>query len=82
MTMRATQLTPGDSPSINSTGVRVAMVDVDVPFVSLLKLSFKCMAAGAIVSLCLFPMLLILLFVFMARFGNALAHLFSSFPRP
>jgi hypothetical protein len=35
-----------------------------------------------IVSACLFPVLMIVVFVIMAIFGGLLGHLFSGLPRP
>lgn len=63
-------------------GHRITVVDIDLPFVSILKLMFKWMAAGMIVSACLFPVLLILVSIVMALFGSLLGHLFSGLPRP
>jgi hypothetical protein len=49
---------------------RVSVVDFDLPFGSILKLMFKWTAAAFLVSLCFFPMIVILTFVVMAIFGS------------
>jgi hypothetical protein len=65
-----------------SEGHRITPVDIDLPFVSILKLTFKWMAAAMIASACLFPVLMLVVFVIMAIFGSLLGYLFSGFPRP
>ncbi len=61
---------------------RIALVDIDLPFVSILKLMFKWMAAGFLVFCCFIPAIVVLLFVVMAIFGSLLSHLFSGFQNP
>ena len=47
-------------------GQSISIVDVDVPFLSLLKMAFKLAAAWFIVCICLLPVVLILWFVILA----------------
>ena len=61
---------------------RIALVDVDLPFVSILKLMFKWMAAAFLVFCCFLPAAILLLFIIMAIFGSLLSHIFSGFPHP
>jgi hypothetical protein len=58
---------------------RFALVDIDLPFASILKLMFKWMAAAFLVFCCFVPAIVVLLFVIMAIFGSLLGHLFSGF---
>jgi hypothetical protein len=60
---------------------RIALVDIDLPFASILKLMFKWMAAAFLVFCCFVPAIIVLLFVVMAIFGSLLGHLFSGFQR-
>ena len=62
--------------------MRVSVVDFDLPFVSILKLVFKWMAAGLLVSFCFIPVIIFVIFIAMAIFGTLLGHLFSGLPRP
>ena len=61
---------------------RVSVVDLDLPFVSILKLMFKWMGAGMIVGLCFVPILFFLFAIIMAIFGTLLGGLFSGLHRP
>ncbi len=61
---------------------RVSVVDLDLPFLSILKLLFKWAAAGIIVGLCLTPIILLLAFILMAVFGALLGGLFSGLHHP
>jgi len=60
---------------------RIALVDIDLPFASILKLMFKWMAAAFLVFCCFVPAIIVLLFMIMAIFGSLLSHLFSGFQR-
>ncbi len=60
--------------------MRVSVVDFDIPFGSILKLMFKWMAAGLLVSLCFIPVVMIVFFIIMAIFGSLLGGVFSGFP--
>ena len=73
---------PALSPTSAAVGRNVALVDIDLPFGSLLKLMFKWMAAAFLVFCCFLPALVLLLFVLTAIFGSFLGHLFSSSARP
>ena len=57
-------------------------MDIDLPFVSILKLMFKWMAAAFLVFCCFIPALVFLLFIVMAIFGSLLGHMFSGFQNP
>ena len=61
---------------------RIALVDIDLPFVSILKLMFKWMAAGFLVFCCFLPALIFLIFAVMAIFGSLLGHIFSGLHNP
>ena len=61
---------------------QVALVDIDLPFFSILKLMFKWMAAAFLVFCCFLPAVIFLLFVVMAIFGSLLGHMFSGFQNP
>ncbi len=70
-------------PSVGSNaGMRVSVVDFDLPFGSVLKLMFKWMAAAMIVSLCFVPVLFLLFAILMAIFGTLLGGMFSGLHRP
>jgi GYF domain 2 len=68
--------------SLPSESRRIALVDIDLPFVSILKLMFKWMAAAFLVLCCFIPALVFLLFIVMAIFGSLLGHMFSGFQNP
>ncbi len=61
---------------------RVSVVDLDLPFLSILKLLFKWTAAGMIVGLCIMPILFVLVFIVMAVFGTVLGGFFSALHHP
>lgn len=65
-----------------SADARVAIVNLDLPFVSILKLMFKWMAAAFLVFCCFIPAIMLLIFIVMAIFGGLLGHLFSGLPHP
>ena len=58
------------------------MVDIDLPFFSILKLLFKWLAAGLIVSLCLLPILFLLVLILTAFLGNLLGGFFLGVHHP
>jgi hypothetical protein len=71
-------VSPAVPPVLSSQlSQRIAIVDFDIPFWSVLKIMFKSMAAGLIVGLCLIPVVvLICLFVMMiwaALIGGAMS---------
>jgi hypothetical protein len=61
---------------------RVSVVDLDLPFGSILKLMFKWMAAALLVSICFVPVVMLLIFIVMAVFGSLLGGLVSGFRHP
>ena len=61
---------------------RIALVDIDLPFISILRLMFKWMAAGFVVFCCFIPAMIVLLFIVMAIFGSLLSHMFSGLQHP
>ncbi len=75
-----------ENPSGSHTSAPVsrnfALVDIDLPFGSILKLMFKWMVAAFLVICCFLPALIILFLLLMAIFGSFFAHFFSGFPRP
>jgi hypothetical protein len=63
-------------------GSAVKLVDIDLPFLSIVKLLFKWAAAAFLVFCCFIPVLIILLFTIMAIFGSLLSGIFSGFHHP
>lgn len=61
---------------------RVVVVDIDLPFLSILKHLFKWAAAGMIVSLCLMPIFFLIAFLALGVFGTLLGGLFSGLHHP
>lgn len=61
---------------------RFTLVDIDLPFFSILKLMFKWMAAAFLVFCCFLPAVIFFVFVVMAIFGSLLGHMFSGFQNP
>lgn len=61
---------------------RVAIVDIDVPFVSVLKMLFKWAGAALIVGVCMMPVVIILWVLFMLIFAGLLGGLMSGLPGP
>ncbi len=61
---------------------RVSIVDLDLPFGSILKLMFKWMGAALIVGLCFVPVFFLLFAIVMAIFGTLLGGLFSGLHHP
>jgi hypothetical protein len=72
------QLPQGKLP----TEARVSVVDFDLPFVSILRLMFKWMAAALIVAVCFVPVVMLIVFVVMAIFGTLIGGLLSGFHHP
>jgi hypothetical protein len=65
--------TPKPSPAAPSSPVaynRVALVDLDIPFVSILKMMFKWMAAAFVVMCCFVPVIIAAWLFFMAVFAG------------
>lgn len=78
----AAPLASPQTPSPPFESRQIALVDIDLPFVSILKLMFKWMAAAFLVLCCFIPALVFLLFIVMAIFGSLLGHMFSGFQNP
>ena len=76
--------TPAARPAATVTNVadpavqRIALVDLDIPFVSILKIMFKWMAAAFIVFCCFVPAIVVLWAIVMGLFaaliGGAMHH--------
>jgi len=73
------QIQMASNPSATVAAQRVAIVDLDIPFGSLLKIMFKWMAAGFIVFCCFIPVIiliwLIIMAVLAALVGGAMSNL-------
>lgn len=59
------------------TAQRIALIDVDIPFLSILKMMFKWTAAGFIVFCCFLPFALIARFLIFAAIASFFGHLVS-----
>ena len=60
---------------------RVSLIDIDLPFFSIVKLLFKWAAAGALVTFCFIPAFILFWIVLVAIFA-VLGGIFAGFPRP
>jgi GYF domain 2 len=72
--------TPSATPLSQSQ--RVAVVDFDIPFGSVLKIIFKWMAAGFIVACCFAPVVILVWLIVMALFAAFLGGAMSSLHHP
>lgn len=79
-TPRQVQIPP--IPSATVAAQRVAVVDFDVPFGSVLKIMFKWMAAGFIVFCSFLPVVLFVWMIIMAVFAALIGGAMSSLPHP
>jgi hypothetical protein len=79
-TPRAVQITT--SPSTTVAAQRVAIVDLDIPFLSLVKIMFKWMAAGFVVFCCFIPLIVLIWLIVMAVFATLIGGAVSSLPHP
>lgn len=61
---------------------RVAIVDLDIPFLSILKLMFKWMAAAIVVFCCFLPAFITLWLIIMALFATLIGGAMSNLPKP
>jgi hypothetical protein len=61
---------------------RVALVDLDIPFMSILKMMFKWVAAGFIVFCCFLPFALAAWFIIFAAIASFLGQVFSTPHQP
>jgi hypothetical protein len=62
--------------------IRVALVDLDIPFLSILKMMFKWMAAGFVVACCFLPLVLAAWFFIFAAVVSFFGHAFSTPHQP
>lgn len=58
-------------------GGNVKIIDIDVPFASILKTAFKILGAWLIVGVCVAPVAIIIWIVIVASIANFLGHVFS-----
>ncbi|HEV2841280.1 MAG TPA: hypothetical protein VGW39_08155 [Chthoniobacterales bacterium] len=79
-TPRQVQIPP--IPSATFVAQRVAVVDFDIPFGSLLKIMFKWMAAGFIVFCCFIPVIIFVWMIIMALFAALVGGAMSRMPQP
>ncbi len=56
---------------------KIALVDLDIPFGSILKMMFKWAGAGLIVGLCIMPIVLLIWFVIVVVFAGVIGGAFS-----
>jgi GYF domain 2 len=84
-----TQLPSPSPPPINvptqnttSQSQRVAVVDFDIPFGSVLKIMFKWMAAGFVVFCCFLPVIFVLWLIVAAIFAALFSGAMSTFHHP
>ena len=61
---------------------RIAIVELDIPFLSILKLMFKWMAAAFVVVCCFLPAIITLWLVIMALFATLIGGAISNLPKP
>lgn len=64
----------------SSADQRVSIVDIDLPFVSILKLMFKWAGAGFIVGACMIPVFFLLWLLAMAFFASLIGGALSGLP--
>lgn len=71
------------SPAVGAIGApqRIALVDLDIPFLSILKMMFKWMAAAFVVFCCFLPVILLLWFFVFAAIASFFGHALSPPPR-
>jgi hypothetical protein len=65
------------SPSATAAAQRVALVDLDIPFTSILKMMFKWMAAAFVVFCCFLPFALAAWFLIFAAIASFFGSVFS-----
>jgi hypothetical protein len=63
-----------------SLAQRVAVVDVDIPFLSVLKIMFKWMAAGFVVVCCFIPVIILIWVIIMGVLAGLLGGAMSNLP--
>jgi hypothetical protein len=70
------------SPSATVATQRVAIVDFDMPFGSILKIMFKWTAAAFVVWCCFIPVIITLWLIVMTLFAGLIGGAMSNLPRP
>jgi hypothetical protein len=78
----APKITTTQNPMSLSPSQRVAVVDFDIPFGSVLKIVFKWMAAAFIVACCFAPVVVLVWLIIMALFAAILGGAMSSLHHP
>jgi hypothetical protein len=73
---------PPTPPAVLLSSQRVAVVDFDIPFGSVLKIMFKWMAAGLVVFCCFLPVIFVLWLIVAAIFAALFSGAMSSFHHP
>jgi hypothetical protein len=73
---------PPTPPQVLVSAQRVSVVDLDIPFGSVLKIMFKWMAAGFLVFCCFLPAIFILWLVVAAIFAALVGGAMSTFHHP
>jgi hypothetical protein len=73
---------PPIPPPVLLSSQRVAVVDFDIPFGSVLKIMFKWMAAGLVVFCCFLPVIFVLWLIVAAVFAALFSGAMSTFHHP
>jgi GYF domain 2 len=73
---------PNPPPTPASSAQRVAVVDFDIPFGSVLKIMFKWMAAAFIVFCCFMPLIIVIWLIIMAIFAGLINGAMSNLHQP
>jgi hypothetical protein len=61
---------------------RIALVDLDIPFLSILKMMFKWMVAAFVVFCCFLPAIIALWLLIMAVLASLISGALSNSPHP
>lgn len=73
---------PSIPPPVLLSSQRVSVVDFDIPFGSVLKIMFKCMAAGLVVFCCFLPVIFVLWLIVAAIFAALFNGVMSTLHHP
>ena len=73
---------PPAPPPVLFSSQRVSVVDLDIPFGSLLKIMFKWMAAALVVFCCFLPVIFVLWLIVAAIFAALFSGAMSTFHHP
>ena len=73
---------PPIPPPVLLSSQRVAVVDLDIPFGSVLKIMFKWVAAGLVVFCCFLPVIFVLWLIVAAVFAALFSGAMSTFHHP